>query len=262
MVHQRLGESVLERAFGLLSVFSEDRRVLSLTEIAGLTGLPKSTTHRIINDLVQLGALERQERGYKIGLALIGQIHSAPMGLLRNAAMPALLELHGRIGHTVHLGILRDREILVIEKVDHRSQIRVPTAVGSRYAAHGSAMGKAILANRIPETMDLIAERPLTRSTPATITDADRFRRQLEQVSLSRVAEDNEETVAGLSCVGSAVMCDGVPVGAVSITFPREVVVTPRHREFISYSAGMIGRLVHTERHRRRFYSLPETPTN
>jgi DNA-binding IclR family transcriptional regulator len=253
---------LLDRAFGVLSLFSEDRRVLSLTEIANLSGLPKSTTHRIINGLLQLGALERQERGYKIGLNLLGQLHSAPMGILRNAALPALLEMHGHTLQAVHLGILRNREVLIVEKIDHRTRVRIPTAVGSRFPAHSTAMGKALLATRIPEAMESVARKPLELLTRATITNPDQFRMHLEEIAETKVAEDREESVLGLRCIGAAIMCDGVPVGAVSVTFPRNTAKTESFKEFVAYSASMIGRLVQTERHRRRFFALPELPTN
>ena len=59
------------KAFTILEVFTGERLELSMSEIARATGLPSSTVHRLIQDLVKWGGLERTVDGrYSVGIRL------------------------------------------------------------------------------------------------------------------------------------------------------------------------------------------------
>ena len=55
----RADDSILGKAFAILGAFSQGSRILSLSQISRLSGIPKSTTHRVLAMLVELGAVER-----------------------------------------------------------------------------------------------------------------------------------------------------------------------------------------------------------
>lgn len=63
------GRSVLEGAFALLEVLAEadSGAGLGLTEAAHRAGLPKSTAHRLLEQMCGVGAVERFFRGYVVG---------------------------------------------------------------------------------------------------------------------------------------------------------------------------------------------------
>jgi DNA-binding IclR family transcriptional regulator len=75
------GRSVLGRALAVLDTFSNERPEQTLGAICDATGLPSATTHRLVNELVTWGALERVGRGrYRIGLRLwqLGSLAPGP----------------------------------------------------------------------------------------------------------------------------------------------------------------------------------------
>ena len=60
--------TVTSRAMTILSVFLNGPPVMSLQEISRRTGLPISTTHRLVAELTQWGALARSDRcTYRVG---------------------------------------------------------------------------------------------------------------------------------------------------------------------------------------------------
>jgi DNA-binding IclR family transcriptional regulator len=60
--------TVTGRAMTILNAFSQGRSVMGLQEISRLTGLPVSTTHRLVTELVHWGALDRNdEYTYRVG---------------------------------------------------------------------------------------------------------------------------------------------------------------------------------------------------
>ncbi|MBB5957249.1 hypothetical protein FHS29_003842 [Saccharothrix tamanrassetensis] len=87
------GRGVLEGAFWLLE---ELRRVgeAGLTRLAADAGLPKATAHRLLDQLVALGAVQRRAGRYRIGprLYYLGAGWE-PAALLRTAAREPLREL-------------------------------------------------------------------------------------------------------------------------------------------------------------------------
>src|SRR5690625_4041661 len=63
-------ETVTARSLALLAAFSPERPRLSLSEMARRAGLPVSTAHRLVAELVDWGALERVHNEYVIGQRL------------------------------------------------------------------------------------------------------------------------------------------------------------------------------------------------
>jgi DNA-binding IclR family transcriptional regulator len=93
------GESehgVLERAFTVLEVLSGADRGLGLSELAREAGLAKTTTHRIADHLVAVGAVERIDHRYFIGslAARLGRCWQ-PDPVLGQAAADPVRELVG-----------------------------------------------------------------------------------------------------------------------------------------------------------------------
>jgi hypothetical protein len=87
----KAGGSMLTRGLALMNVYLSGEVELSQTELARRTNLPKPTVHRLVNQLVEQGALERTRTGIRLGswLFLLGQ--SVPQfSLLRASAQPCL----------------------------------------------------------------------------------------------------------------------------------------------------------------------------
>ena len=85
--------SILNKAFDLLYAFNENTRVMTLSELARASGLPKSTVHRLLARLVDLGALEHHRSGYKLGLGLLQLGSTTPAANMRDLATPILVAL-------------------------------------------------------------------------------------------------------------------------------------------------------------------------
>ncbi len=65
-------QSVTGRALSILGVFGPDQPNLTLSEISDRSGLPITTTFRLLGELVEWGALVRDgNRRYRIGPRLV-----------------------------------------------------------------------------------------------------------------------------------------------------------------------------------------------
>lgn len=215
--------SILNKAFDLLRAFNPHERVMTLSELARAANLPKSTVHRLLARLVELGAVEHHRSGYKIGLGLLQLGAGTPAGYMRDLALPYLAQLHRWSEATVHFAVLRQFDVVYLEKLAGRESRASITNVGSRLPANCTAIGKAMLAH---EDLDELADflpSPLPGMTPQSITSVETLISELRKVRDEGVARESGEAQLGLACVAAPLLMSGFAIGAVSIGFPSEL---------------------------------------
>jgi DNA-binding IclR family transcriptional regulator len=231
--------SVLRRASDLIHSFDDGHLVLSLQELSARACLPKSTTHRFAEQLIELGWLEPTVGGYRLGMRLfeVGELVER-RNRLRDSALPHMHELAQRFGCVVHLGILDSNEVLIIEKVPVQG-MEAPTREGGRMPAHCTAMGKAMLAFSSTD-IERAIERGLRGLTPSTIVDPAQFREELANVVKTGVAFERDEHVSGFSCVGAPIRNSGRAIGAISLTTRSEDFNPATMPDYAKRAAGRI----------------------
>jgi DNA-binding IclR family transcriptional regulator len=211
-------DSILGKAFAILGAFSHGPRMLSLSQISRLSGVPKSTTHRVLAMLVELGAVERTGTEYRMGDVMFSYGSRSPEVALRGAALPHLESLLLQTRQVVHFAVLRKREVLYLERLSTSSVIS-PATVGDRLPAHLTGVGKALLAYASAETINHYLDRRLPARTDASITSPDSLRHELARIRNLGVAFDHAEAAHGLHCVAAPVRIGGRAVAAVSVAY-------------------------------------------
>ena len=212
--------SSLTRGLRLLELFSPEDFELSIGEMSRRSGIPKSTTHRLVSDLLAWGALERGRRGVRLGVRLFELGNLVPDHTrLRELAVPFAHTLNAVTRLTSNIAVREGTEIIYIEKIRSRD-LRVPhSRVGGRLPMHCTALGKAILAFSNEDFVEAVLEPPLERLTPRTVTDPMALRGELEEVRRKRVAYDLEESHEGLFCVAAPILAaTGRVLGSISVT--------------------------------------------
>ncbi|WP_280236759.1 IclR family transcriptional regulator [Nocardia cyriacigeorgica] len=138
--------STLDRLSLVIDNFRDAPRA-TLTDISRHTGIPRTSTLRMLEHLVRMGWLRRHDLRYELGdrLAEIGILAAYQNGFDRVVG-PLLSELHRVTGYIVHLGVLAGGEIVYLDKVGDRTTPTLHTQVGSRVPAATSTIGKALTA--------------------------------------------------------------------------------------------------------------------
>lgn len=215
----------VERALSILE-FCGKQGGAGVTEIAQGLELNKSTAYGLIRTLENMNYLVKNQEtdDYYLSLKILelaSHIHR-DMPII-DIAKPYLLELVDRFGETVHLVTANDSDIAYIDKVDSPKSIRVETSVGEYRGLYCTGVGKAVLANRPDDQVDLYLETTeLKAYTDHTITDPEELREELIQTRSRGYAIDDEETYHELYCIAVAI-CDGTgtPQYAISISMPK-----------------------------------------
>jgi len=193
--------SVLEKATQILDVVAEAPEAATLTSIAQRLGQPRSSTHRLLSELVQLGLLFRVgPANYAPGprLARWGDAAGGSSDIVR-ISKTAMVHLRDVVGESVHLYVRqRDRRVCV-SAVEGKYELRHFTEVGKPLPLSVGASGKVLLAFADPATqaqeLRRVAREPLTPRAPT----ADELVAQLEQIRLTEWSMSFGEREEGLA---------------------------------------------------------------
>lgn len=218
---------VLDRMTAVFEAVAATEGGLGITELARRANLPKSTVSRIAAILVEQRLLDRDGDRLYLGVRLFefGQTVERPRRV-RSLAHPVMAELRNVTGLPVHLALLDDRHVVLISALGGRSGLPALAAVGSRFPAHATALGKALLAFPASDhSVRHVVQGGLPRRTPHTIGDPAEFVRQLREVRHTGIAFEHEECLVGRAAVAGAILSLGaVAVAAISVAgTPAEV---------------------------------------
>lgn len=211
---------VLAKATAVLMSFTVDDHGVRFTEVQRRTGLPKSTLHRLLREMVSLRLLDLEDGRYRLSGQLfeLGMRASVERDLIE-VAMPFLEDLYERTHEVVHLGVREGTEVVYVAKLTGHRPVRSPSRLGGRMPLHATAIGKALLAHAPAEIRHLVLTGPMPRLAARTVIAPAMLSAQLEQVVESGIAYENEESAPGLSCVAAPVFDSGDrAVAAVSVT--------------------------------------------
>lgn len=121
------------KSMALLNLFLH-KPSLTLSELVSLTGMPKTSVHRMVSSLEEMGFLSRDASGaYSLGLVFLefGQLVADRLDI-RKIAKPVMEELCREVDEAVQL-IMRDgNEAIYVEKIEGTQTVRLYTAIGRR----------------------------------------------------------------------------------------------------------------------------------
>lgn len=192
------GTQAIERAAELLVRVVEAPRPLGVSELASGSGLPKSTTSRLVGALERRGLVQRaSDRRVAPGPVLLRFAHRDTGTSLAELAAPALRALAELSGETINLGVPTPLGVEHLAQEDSRHFVGGTNWVGRRVPFETTANGKVLRA--------FGAERP----------------KALAKVRMQGYAVAVDELERGLSALAAPVFAaDGVAVAALSISGP------------------------------------------
>jgi len=196
----------LERAIDILEVMAQQRKPISISELADKVKLRVSTVHRLLATMMSKGLVEQnqEDNKYKLGLKLWELGNQVLPPDVRATARPFLDELVKRCEETVNLAILEGHEVVFIEQVEpeRRVVVRMFARAGSRGPSYCTASGKALMAFEPAEKLDkIISKINFEKFTTDTITNAEDLKLELNRINSEGYALDWGELEEHIRCV-------------------------------------------------------------
>ncbi len=232
----------VDKALSIVEVLLRREEPLPARDLAELTGINRTTAHRLLNALIQRGWVERvpgsSEYALSLRLLALARIAIDRRDLLAEVR-PVLQALSDASRETVHLGVLDGNEIVHVDKVDSPEAIGVSSKIGSRAVPHVTGLGKAILSASDGEAVDRYLRHAATLPGAEAITDSAAFRNDLGRIAVAGYSVDDEEASPGVRCLGVAVRgADGMPLFAISVTGPAGRFTRDRLEAFVPVLIG------------------------
>jgi DNA-binding IclR family transcriptional regulator len=217
--------SVGGRLLGILTAFTEDRPLLTLSEISERTGLPLTTAHRLVGELTAGGALERgPDRRYRIGLRLweIGSLAPRSVGL-RESALPFIEDLYEATHQHAQLAVLDGHDVVFLERISGRHAVEIISRVGGRLPAHATGVGLVLLAHADRALQEEVLAGPLKQYGPKTIHTAHQLRRVLADVRRDGIAISVGQIEPFVLSVAAPIFGpDDTVIAALSVVVPSD----------------------------------------
>jgi DNA-binding IclR family transcriptional regulator len=217
------GVQVIARAAQILRALDSEPHGLSLSQLSGRLGLPRSTVHRVVTALATEGLLAAASPNGRVRLGPeLARLALASRRELRLELRPHLQRLFDRLNETVDCAVLDGDHVRFIDQIAAPHRLRAVSSVGATFPLHCTANGKALLAELSPEEVARVLPTRLRRCTDATITARVELVAELEEVRRARVAFDREEHTTGISAAGIAIRDPFGALAAISVPMPTQ----------------------------------------
>ncbi|MHB1394709.1 MAG: IclR family transcriptional regulator [Clostridia bacterium] len=224
----------LDRMIQILEELALHRDGCGVTSLASLTGLHKSTVHRLLNTLMSRGYISKNSENdrYSLGMRIL-YLGSAILDRMdvRTVAKPFLEKLCRDTDEVVHLSTLDDREAVYIDKVESPNKsIRMYSQIGKRVPLHCTGVGKILLAWLPDKEVEyLLGLKGMEAYTKNTITNIEDMKKHLAEIRDKGYAFDEIEHEEDIRCVAAPIFdMSGKVIASVSVSGPVMHVILDR----------------------------------
>ena len=221
-----------------MELFLDNQYSLSVPEIVEHLGFPRTTTHELVNTLVHVGYLRRDEKqpnkvflGPKV--LELGNVYAAKLDLIAEGRKIAE-EIVAKCDETVQMAILDGTEAVFVAKVDCSKMVRLVSRVGSRLPAHCTAVGKMLLSGLSEPDIDGLynGQEKLEKMTENSIDSLSRLKHELSVIRKRGLSYDDCESNTDVRCVSAPVYNHaGKIIAAMSISVPISRTTTSKQDE-------------------------------
>ncbi|MCG8525884.1 MAG: helix-turn-helix domain-containing protein [Opitutales bacterium] len=198
--------SNLTEGLDIVSLLVRERRAIGVTQIAEQLGMPKSSTHRVLQTLLQLGFVEQHQVTslYTINPTIFEFVHDLAMYFAKNIFLEKHLHEAARIYKcSVYLCMLGGLETYIVCGAGDEGNT---TRLGCHGPAYTTSAGKILVANYPEDEWPKYA--PDVDSVPPTSfsnTDPEQFFMQLREAREKGFAWNRRESSADHYAIASVV---------------------------------------------------------
>ena len=195
----------------------------SLAELASELDYAKSTVHRHLHTLEELGYVVRRDDGYHVGLRFL-EVGVTARSSYRgyDLVRRKVEEIAKMTGERAQFFVKEHGKVVYLARAVGDQAVRTDPGIGSRIPLYAASAGKAILAELPePELSDMFERMSFDPVTEHTITDPEELRAEIEAGRERGYYFNREESLRGTHAVGVAICGpDGDVIGGISVTGP------------------------------------------
>ena len=227
----------LERGLAVIRAFGAESPELRLSDVARATGLTRAAARRFLLTLVRLGYVKQEGNSFSLRPRVLelGYAYLSALSL-PEVAQPHMEALVADVNESSSVAVLDDLEVVYVARVPTQRIMTIIIAVGTRFPAYATSMGRVLLAGLDEDTLSERIDRiELERLTPMTVPDRAALRDRIDEARRAGWAAVDQELEEGVRSAavpirdasGRVVAALNLSVHATRMTMPalrREVV--------------------------------------
>jgi DNA-binding IclR family transcriptional regulator len=215
----------LDRGLTILQTVAMSNRPVSLSELAELLDVDRSSAFRLAHTLRRRGFLASPagRKDYILGSSMLTLSRQYDWGnMLVGVAHEQLKSLAIALNETAHLAIREGKNALFIDSVHARHVIVVAGQTGELVPLYATAHGKALLADSDEAHLrSIFGSDKLETYTKTTISSIPALVKECVGIRQRGYSLDEAEYMEGVRCVAAPIrLSSGVIVGSVGISAP------------------------------------------
>jgi len=190
----------LARGIAVLKAFRFAPGGLTISAAAAASGLPRATARRALLVLRETGYAESDGRLFTLRPTVLDLGYSRLSSLtLAEIAQPHLADLAAVVGESVSMAVLDGDQVRYVARVATTRIMRIDIAIGTRFPAYATSMGRVLLADLPAADRAAALDRAdRTALTKRTLVSTEDLTAAVETVAAQGWAMVDEELQDGL----------------------------------------------------------------
>lgn len=225
----------LQKGLTLVEILLDSQAPTTLTDLAALSGFDVSSTHRLLQVLMERGYVVREEiaKRYVAGpraLSTLKILH--PLNEFRRTARPILESLRNTSNQTTSLVVFVGNERLTLDVARGENQLVPYSDPWLRSPLHASATGKILIAWKSEEDRrKLLGDGPYKNFAPGTITDPALLSVSLAQIRDRGYSVGRDEPHLGITTIASPFVYAQHIMGCIALTARSDAIAESFEKE-------------------------------
>lgn len=194
----------LARGLSVIRAFGPEHQFMTLTEVAGRTGMTRAAARRFLLTLKNLGYVKNDDGKH---FSLEPQVLNLGYAYLSSipwweAAQRYMEEVTAAVDESCSAAVLDGTDIVYVARVSTRRIMTVALGIGTRLPAHATSMGRVLLAYQDPAQQDAyLKTAKLEKITEQTTVQASALKKILAEVKQQGYCIVDQELERGVRSI-------------------------------------------------------------
>ncbi|CAN1530041.1 IclR Transcriptional regulator [Spirosomataceae bacterium] len=196
----------LEKGLNVLLAFSNEKKAMTLSEVAERTDLSRAAARRFLLTYSYLGYMQNDGKHFSLTPKVLdlGYNYISSMDIIE-IAKPFMVKLSKEVEESCSIGLIENKDIVYIVQEQVSRVMTVSLKVGSRLPAHLTSMGRMILAMNEGLKNELLDKFDYKQLTENTIVDKNSLCLELNKIKKQGYAFVDQELEVGLRAISTPI---------------------------------------------------------
>lgn len=114
------------------------------------------------------------------------------------------------------MGILKEGNVLYLEKIDADNQVQLKSFIGTSYPAYATSLGKALLVDKSKNELKKLYPQAFQKITEKTLNNIEELYQELKIIKKNKIALESGEMNPQIECMAIGIEHKGKIIAAIS----------------------------------------------